>query len=381
VAEFDARPYDPPIPHDDRSSMTYERAHLKAMQGYVPGQQPDTGAIKLNTNENPYPPGPAVARALSSFPLDMLRRYPDPLAGAFCASVARLHRLAPANVIATNGGDELIRLALTTFLDPGKPIGLLTPSYGLYSVLATIHGSPLAGVPLGDDWSVPDDTAERWNAAGAPLAIMTNPHAPSGTLASAAELHELALTFRGVLLVDEAYVDFVDPEIGYETSSMVAAHPNVLLLRTLSKGYSLAGLRLAYGLGAAELVAPMVSKTKDSYNVDAIAQAVGTAALEDIPTAARSWAAVRHERRALDLALTAIGFPCAPSQANFLLATVPAGAPWHSAENVYRSLMARGIFVRWFDEEGLREKLRISIGTPAENRQLMEAVRLLGESR
>jgi len=277
--------------------MTYERAHLKAMHGYTPGQQPDTPAIKLNTNENPYPPGPAVAHALSSFPLNMLQRYPDPLAGAFRASVARLHRLAPANVIATNGGDELLRLALTTFLDPGKPLGLLTPSYSLYSVLATIHGSPLASVPLGNDWSVPDNTAERWNAAGVPLAIMTNPHAPSGTLASAAGLHKLALAFRGVLLVDEAYVDFVDPEIGHETSTMVAAYPNVLLLRTLSKGYSLAGLRLAYGLGAAELVAPMLSKTKDSYNVDAIAQAVGAAALEDVRSAARLVSYARHRRR------------------------------------------------------------------------------------
>jgi histidinol-phosphate aminotransferase len=358
--------------------MTYERAHLKAMQGYTPGQQPDTPAIKLNTNENPYPPGPAVARALSSFALDMLRRYPDPLAGAFRTSAARLHRLAPENVIATNGGDELLRLALTTFLDPGKPLGLLMPSYSLYSVLAAIHGSPLAGVPLGNDWSVPDDTAERWNAAGALLAIMTNPHAPSGTLVPEAELHKLARTFRGVLLVDEAYVDFVDPGIGHQTSTMVAACPNVLLLRTLSKGYSLAGLRLGYGLGAAELVAPMLSKTKDSYNVDAIAQAVGTAALEDVRSAAGSWEAVRRERRVLDLALTSVGFSCSPSQANFLLATVPAGGRWHSAENVYRSLMAQRIFVRWFDEEGLRDKLRISIGTPEENQHLVEALRVLG---
>jgi histidinol-phosphate aminotransferase len=361
--------------------MTYERAHLKAMQGYTPGQQPDTLAVKLNTNENPYPPGPAVAHALSSFPLEMLRRYPDPLAGAFRASAARLHRLAPSNVIATNGGDELLRLALTTFLDPGKPLGLLTPSYSLYSVLAAIQGSPEASVPLGNDWSIPEDTAERWNAAGAPLAIVTNPHAPSGTLASTAELHQLARTFRGVLLIDEAYVDFVDPEIGHETSAMVAACPNVLLLRTLSKGYSLAGLRLAYGLGDAELVAPMLSKTKDSYNVDAIAQALGTAALDDVRSAAGSWEAVRHERKILDLALTEIGFACPPSQANFLLATVPAGGRWHSAENIYRSLMARGTFVRWFDEEGLRDKLRISIGTSEENRHLVEALRLLGGSK
>lgn len=361
--------------------MSYERAYLKAMQGYAPGHQPDATAVKLNTNENPCPPGAAVAHALRSFPLELLRRYPDPLAGAFRASAARLHRLAPANVIATNGGDELLRLALTTFLDPGKPLGLLTPSYSLYSVLAAIHGSPLASVPLGEDWSVPDDAAERWNAAGVPLAILTNPHAPSGTLASAAELQKLARNFRGVLLVDEAYVDFVDPEIGHETAAMVDACPNVLLLRTLSKGYSLAGLRLGYGLGAAELIDPMLSKTKDSYNVDAIAQALGTAALDDAGSAARSWEAVRRERRALDLALTAMGFACPPSQANFLLATVPAGGRWQGAENVYRALMARGIFVRWFDEEGLRDRLRISIGTPEQNRQLVEALRLLGGSR
>jgi len=174
---------------------------------------------------------------------------------------------------------------------------------------------------------------------------------------------------------------FVDPEIGHETSTMVAAYPNVLLLRTLSKGYSLAGLRLAYGLGAAELVAPMLSKTKDSYNVDAIAQAVGTAALKDVRYAARSCEEVRHERRALILALTAIGFLCSASRANFLLATVRAGGRWHSAEKVYRSLMARRIFVRWFNEEGLRDKLRISIGTPEENQHLVEALRLLGESK
>jgi len=358
--------------------MSYERDALKAMQGYTPGQQPDASAIKLNTNENPYPPGPAVARALSSIPLEMLRRYPDPLASAFRASVARLHRLAPDNVVATNGGDELLRLALTTFLDPGKPLALLTPSYTLYSVLAAIHGSSLARVPLGEDWSVPADTAERWNAAGAPLAIMTNPHAPSGALVPAAELDQLARSFRGVLLIDEAYVDFVDPAIGHQTSAMAATHPNVLLLRTLSKGYSLAGLRLAYGLGAAELVAPMLSKTKDSYNVDAIAQVLGTAALEDTQTAAKSWEAVRHERSALDLALTAMGLRCSPSQANFLLASVPAGGRWPGAEKIYRSLMNQHIFVRWFDQDGLRDKLRISIGAPEQSRQLVEALRRIG---
>lgn len=133
---------------------------------------------------------------------------------------------------------------------------------------------------------------------------------------------------------------------------------------TLSKDYSLAGLRLAYGLGAIELIAPMLSKTKDSYIVDAIAQVVGTAALKDVQSAAKSWDAVRNERRVLNLALTEIGFTCSPSQADFLLTIVPSGGRWESAEQVYRSLVAQRIFVRWFNEDGLRDKLRITIGTP-----------------
>jgi histidinol-phosphate aminotransferase len=357
--------------------MIYERTHLKAMHGYTPGLQPELPVIKLNTNENPYPPGPSVVQALSTFSVDMLQRYPDPLASAFRTRVADLHRLSPQNVIATNGGDELLRLALTTFLDSGKPLGLLTPSYSLYAVLAAIHDSPIAGIPLGDGWSVPDNAAEQWNAAGAPLAIITNPHAPSGTLISATELGKLACMFRGVLLVDEAYIDFVDPKIGHDTSALVKAHPNVLLLRTLSKGYSLAGLRLAYGLGASELIAPMLSKTKDSYNVDAIAQVIGVAALRDVQSAAESWEAVRHEREVLNLALTAIGFTCSPSQANFLLATVPASGRWPRAEKLYRSLITQRIYVRWFDEKGLRNKLRITIGTPDEIEHLVKALRLI----
>ena len=357
--------------------MIYERTHLKAMHGYTPGLQPEPPVIKLNTNENPYPPGPSVVQALSALSVDILQRYPDPLASAFRTCVANLHRLSPQNVIATNGGDELLRLALTTFLDPGKPLGLLTPSYSLYPVLAAIHNCPVASIPLGDGWSVPDNAAEQWNAAGAPLAIITNPHAPSGTLISATELGKLARTFRGVLLVDEAYIDFVDPEIGHDTSALVKAHPNVLLLRTLSKGYSLAGLRLGYGLGASELIAPMLSKTKDSYNVDAIAQVIGVAALKDVQSAAESWEAVRHEREVLNLALTALGFTCSPSQANFLLATVPASGRWPSAEKLYRSLITQRIYVRWFDEEGLRNKLRITIGTPDENEHLVKALRII----
>ena len=357
--------------------MTYERPHLRDLAGYVPGLQPREPRLKLNTNENPYPPSVSVGSKLASISADILQRYPDPLAQQFRTAAARVHGLSPDQVIATNGGDELLRLALTTYLNPGMPLGVLTPSYGLYAVLAAVHGAPLTAVPLLSDWSLPTDAADQWNASAAPLAIITNPHAPSGTLVSVTELDQLARSFNGVLLIDEAYIDFVDPERGHQTSRLVQTYPNVLLLRTLSKGYSLAGLRLAYGLGAPDLIAPMLSKTKNSYNVDTIAQLVGTAALDDQRGAELTWQAVCGSRLKLMQELTIFGFECHPSQANFLLATVPTGTSRPSAEEVYRALMSQGIYVRWFDEDRLRDKLRISIGTPEENSQLLEALKLI----
>jgi histidinol-phosphate aminotransferase len=332
--------------------------------------------VKLNTNENPYPPSNAVFLKLASLSADILQRYPDPLAQQFRAAAARLHNLSPDHVIATNGGDELLRLALATYLDPGAPLGVLTPSYRLYSVLAAMHDAPLAAVPLESDWSLPADTADRWNASAAPLAIVTNPHAPSGTLLSVAGLDRLARTFKGVLLIDEAYIDFVDPGLCHRTSELVREYPNVLLLRTLSKGYSLAGLRLAYGLGEPDLIAPMLFKTKDSYNVDTISQLIGAAALDDARGAASTWEAVRGSRSHLARALATLGFECHPSQANFLLAKAPIGEGLPSAETLYRALMARGVYVRWFDEDRLRDKLRISVGTPEENAHLVRALEL-----
>jgi histidinol-phosphate aminotransferase len=352
-----------------------ERAHIRRMVGYVPGLQPAAGAIKLNTNENPFPPTPAVmARLADVLPLT-LQRYPDPLANELRRVVARLHGIASDQVVATNGGDELLRLALTTFADPGRPIGIVTPSYGLYSILAALHRAPLSDVALDEAWRLPHQTASRWNADGAQLALLTNPHAPSGTLFPIAGIERLASSFKGVLLIDEAYVDFVDPTAGYDATRLVKRHPNVLLLRTLSKGYSLAGLRLAYGLGDASLIEPILGKTKDSYNVDAIAQLLGATALEDQAHARASWDAVRAERGRLSRDLLGLGLGVAPSQGNFLLVSVPEEGNRPDAHQVYTDLMQRSIYVRWFDADRLRDKLRITIGTQNENAVLVSALR------
>ena len=242
-------------------------------------------------------------------------------------------------------------------------------------MLAGLHQALLSEVPLTETWQLPVTTARRWNAAGAQLAFLTNPHAPSGTLFPITTIQKLAASFRGVLVIDEAYVDFVDPAQGYDATTLIARYPNVLLLRTLSKGYSLAGLRLAYGLGQAGLIEPILSKTKDSYNIDAIAQLLGAVALEDRAHAGASWEAVCRERERLRRDLRDLGLEVLPSQTNFLLVSVASHGNEHNARHVYAKLIERNIYVRWFDTDRLRDKLRITIGTPEENVAVVAALR------
>ena len=354
--------------------MSYERRNIREMQGYTWGEQPqDADTLKLNTNENPYPPGPAVAAALQAFDVTRLRRYPPPLADDFRDAAAAVHGVTRDHVVVTHGGDELLRLAITTFLDPGVPLGVLEPSYSLYPVLAQIQDCPLAQVPLDEGFQPPADTVARWNAAGANLAMVVNPHAPSGTLLRAPLLEAMAREFRGVLLVDEAYIDFVDPAHGHDVVALARTLPNVLLLRTLSKGYSLAGLRFAYGIATPELLAPIVGKTRDSYNMDTLAQALATAAMRDQAHAADTWRRVREERGRLAAELANLGLTAPPSESNFLLVTVPGFWP-HDAKTVYERLKSAGILVRYFAHDGLADKLRITIGTPAENDRLLAAL-------
>jgi histidinol-phosphate aminotransferase len=350
--------------------MGYERANIARMHGYVPGKQPASSeTIKLNTNENPYPPCDAVMRELAAVPADSLRRYPPPSAERFRERAAAVHGVGSDQVVAVNGGDELLRLVFTTFVEPGAPIGVIEPSYSLYPVLAEIHGSPVVRADAEPDWSWPADLAERMNREGVQLVLVVNPHAPSGVLTAAAQVSELARAFRGVVLVDEAYVDFVDPALGHDVVGLIARHDNLLLLRTLSKGYSLAGLRFGYGLGAAPLIAPLLWKTRDSYNVDAIAQRLAAAALEAREAASETWAKVRSERARVTAALQRLGFALAgPSQSNFVLATAP---PTASAPALHQALEQRGVLVRYFADPRLAASLRITIGTPEQNERLL----------
>lgn len=348
----------------------YERDDIQRMAGYTWGEQPGSSdVIKLNTNENPYPPSPAVATALASVDAQSLRRYPPPLANDFRDRAANLHGVERDWLIATNGGDELLRLLVTTFMEPGTPLATTKPSYSLYPVLAAVQGCATVEVPLGANFTLPEDLAARANAAGAGLTCVVNPHAPTGALFPIAAIDRLAQALDGLLLIDEAYVDFVDPDRGHDAVSLVHRHPNVVLLRTLSKGYALAGLRFGYGIAQPHLIAPMLEKTRDSYNLDLIAQVLATAAINDQAWAKANAQRVRAERTRLQNGLYALGFDVPASQANFLFARVPAG---QDALGLKRDLQAAGILLRHFPTADLDNRLRVSVGSERENDVLLQ---------
>jgi histidinol-phosphate aminotransferase len=354
--------------------MSFERDNIHRMQGYASGEQPDDdNTIKLNTNENPYPPAPAVQDVLSNFDPASLRRYPPPTANAFRHIAAALHGVECDNLIATRGGDELLRLLITTFVDPGEYIAMSTPSYSLYPVLSQIQDCPILQIPLGDDWSLAEDFCQQVNAQGAKLTLIVNPHAPSGRLLDRDQIAHLAANLNSVLLIDEAYIDFVDPELNHDCLSLIQQFDNLVFLRTLSKGYGLAGLRFGYGIATAALIQPMLEKTRDSYNLDLLSQTIACAALQAQAYAQHTWQQVRLERQRLAAALRRMGLTPADSQANFLLTTIPASGTIDAA-GLYQALKADGILVRYFDQPRLSDKLRLTIGTPTENDQLLACI-------
>ncbi|MCH8142350.1 MAG: histidinol-phosphate transaminase [Proteobacteria bacterium] len=354
--------------------MSYERDNIRQMTGYTSGEQPvDASTLKLNTNENPYPPSPQVQVRLNDLRIESLRTYPHPTADPLRDLLAVTHAVHRENIVVTHGGDEALRLAVTTYVEPGAAFGMTDPSYSLYPVLAQIHGARVVKIALDDNWHLPRNFADELNEAGANLACIVNPHAPSGTLTDIDRISQLAESLNGVLLVDEAYVDFVDPALRYDAVRLVNAFDNLLILRTFSKGYSLAGLRLGYLIGAAPLIEPLVQKTRDSFNIDYISQQLGEAAITDRAYAEQTWANVRAARRLLRDDLVRLGFAVNPSQSNFLLVEVPLALPM-TAEQIYLALKDAGILVRYFDTPLLDDKLRITVGTEGQNRQLINVL-------
>lgn len=358
--------------------MTFERDNIRRMAGYAYGEQPkEAGVVKLNTNENAYPPSPRVQEALAHFDAEALRRYPPATADPLRRMIAERFDLEMTQVVVTNGGDEGLRLAVTTFLDQGAAFGMATPSYSLYPVLAAVQDCPVVEVALAKDWAPPADFAAQLNAAEAKLVCVVNPHAPSGTLMDADAISTLAGELRGVLLVDEAYVDFVDPAANHDLLPLLRTHDNLLLLRTFSKGYSLAGLRVGYLLGNAGLIKPILEKTRDSFNVDAIAQTLAAAAFSDQSYAETCWQRTRAERQRLAEGLRELELAVPDSQTNFVLAHAP---PEVFARALQHTLRERKVLVRHFDTPRLSDCLRITVGAKEDNDTLLSLLaELLGK--
>lgn len=346
-------------------SVPRPRATVARMSGYVPGEQPKQGEriIKLNTNENPYPPSPRVLDAIRRLEADALRRYPSPMADDFRHVAARVHAVSPDQIVAGNGSDDILQIALRTYCGAGDVLASPEPTYSLYPVLAEIADVRFVTVPWEAGWTLP---AEALLAENPRAIFFANPNAPSGTMVSPADVGALASRTDALVLVDEAYVDFAETN----ALGLLSQHENVLVTRTLSKGYGLAGLRFGYAIGHPSIIGEM-AKVKDSYNCDAIAIAAACAALDDQSYARHCWSNVRAERARLTSELGRRGFDVIPSHANFVLARVPAVV---DARELYQSLKARGILIRFFDRPGLRDKLRITIGSPEENDALLAAL-------
>jgi histidinol-phosphate aminotransferase len=304
--------------------------------------------------------------AIRSITPEQLRRYSSPNARIFREAAAAVHGVSPDQIMAFNGGDELLACAIRACAGESDAVAYLDPSYSLYPVLTEIQGARKLSIPYdfdGQSWTLPENL-EKTRAS---ILMIVNPNAPTGHLNPIRRLEQIARGFKGLLLIDEAYVDFAQES----ALSLVRelGLPNVLLLRTLSKGYSLAGLRFGYAIGQPELL-QQIEKVRDSYPVDAIAIAAATGAILDQSYARTTWERVKSERTRVSAALRAMGFTLPDSQSNFVLAQVPVNKGV-SAKQVYETLKAQGILIRWWDLPRIADKLRITIGTPEQNDRLL----------
>jgi histidinol-phosphate aminotransferase len=337
------------------------------MAALAPPEQPAPGQrmIKLNTNENPFPPSPRVVQTVREVEPEALRRYPDPKASAFRTAAAGVLRVSPEMILAGNGADELLAVAVRTFVSSGGTLSAPEPTYALYSQLAKLSDAKYSGISWEKNWALP---AAELLDSGADAIFVANPNTPSGTLVPPKALAELAAAFAGPLVIDEAYAEFADGNC----LELVRDFANVIVVRSMSQAYSLAGLRFGYAIAQPEVIEEM-AKLKDAYNCDTIAAAAAAAAIEDQEYATRTWEHVRNERTRMTSELESLGYEVAPSQANFILATCPVGR----GKNAYLGLKQQGILVRYFDRAGLTDKIGITIGTSQENNALLGGLKSL----
>jgi histidinol-phosphate aminotransferase len=343
------------------------RANVRDMAGYTPGEQPREGSVvKLNTNENPYPPSPRVFEAIrDALTGDHLRKYPDPVGTEFRQTAGRVLGVDPDGILIGNGSDDILTILTRAFVPEGGLVVSPTPSYLLYRTLATLQGARYRTVNYNADWSL----ADPWPVPAAHLTFIANPNSPSGTAVGRKALERLRDQCDGPLVIDEAYADFAQDN----ALALAKNRRQVVVTRSLSKSYALAGVRFGFAVADPALVRQLV-KVKDSYNCDVLSLVAATAALEDQEYFCTIRAKVLATRTRLEKELAALGFAVCPSQANFV---------WcrradRLVKPIYEELKRRKILVRYMAYDGYGDGLRISVGTDAEVDRLLEELKSLG---
>ncbi len=337
--------------------------NVQALEAYTPGEQPkDPAIVKLNTNENPYPPSPKVAETLKTFDYARLRLYPDPLFMALRTRLAEIHACGVNQIFIGNGSDEILALCTRAFVENNGSIGYFDPSYSLYPVLADIRGVERRPVKLTADfyWQMP----EGYTAS---LFYITNPNAPTSMMHDKATVAAFCKNFVGTVLIDEAYGDFADMHC--MDLALAKDNQNTLVMRTFSKSFSLAGLRFGYVVGPEPMIHALY-KIKDSYNMDMLAQAVALAALSDLEYMRANVQKIRTTRARLTQELTRRGWTVCPSQTNFLFARPPK----RNTQEIFDALKSAKIYVRYFPGPATGDYLRITIGTEEQTDKLLAAL-------
>lgn len=345
------------------------RSSVRSLSPYIPGEQPKLpNIVKLNTNENAYPPTPTIRGILSALRIEDLRLYPEPDCDTLREHMARALSVPAENVFVANGSDEALRLCIDAFCEADGSVGYVDPSYSLYPVLAEIRGvecRPLDLWPEAADATglAPLRAPEGYTAS---VFFLTNPNAPTGHLFDKDSVRAFCEAFPGVVVIDEAYADFA----GFSCVDLALSLPNVLVCRTLSKAYSLAGLRLGFLVGSAGLMEALYA-IKDSYNVDRIAQAVACAAMDDQAWMKGNVETIRATRDRLTDELRARGWLVYDSATNFVWAAPPEP---QTAGEVFHGLREKAVIVRYWPSPRLQRFLRITIGTEEQMQRFLEAL-------
>ena len=338
---------------------------IKDLVPYTPGEQPkDRVFIKLNTNENPYPPSPKVLKAIEDAAGEGLRLYPDPEATALRQAIAEYHGLKPEQVFCGNGSDEVLGLCFYAFFTPGKKVVFPDITYSFYPVYTQLFGLDYEEIPLNEDFTLPVEKFLGSNGG----AVICNPNAPTGRTLPLTDIRRiLDANPDVVVLVDEAYADF-----GAQSAvELISEYPNLVVVCTMSKSRSLAGMRIGYALGNADLIAGVncVKNSFNSYPLDRLALAAGEAAIRDVEYFECTRNSIMQTRERTTVHLRELGFRVHDSNANFIFIAHPA----KSGKELQQGLRDRGVLVRWFNKPRIREYLRVSIGTDQEMEEMCAA--------